>query len=200
MAKKRVVKTKQVEMKPVKIPPLMEAEGQFFQELVNASNQYTNLMKQESQYQFILKRLQTDRKKIQKGDIELPILMTLIPKVMSYWEHDKKKVLSIFDEQIKAYHANLLSLKGQMEHRYEDYTESGVRNREFLAARFKTAKAKSIVALRDVGEKEEEVLFEAEFADLIKNPKAQKQLKSAQKEAVKRNVARKKKCACECKR
>ena len=196
MAKKRVIKKKQVapvEMKPTKVSPLMESEGRLFQELVNASNHYTDLIKQEAQYKFIVKRLETDRKKIQTGEIKLPITMTLIPKLMSYQEHDKKKILTIFDEQIKAYSTNLLSLKGQIDHKYEDYMESAARNKEFLAIRFKNAKAKNIVPLRDIGEKDEAVLFEAEFADLIKNPEKQCQLKAAQKEAVKRNVARKKK-------
>lgn len=196
MARKRVVKKKQkapVETKPAKINPLMASEGQFFQELVNASNRYTDLMKQEAQYKFIIKRLETDRKKIQKEVIKLPITMTLIPKLMSYQEHDKKKVLAVFDEQIKSYNTNLLSLKGQMEHRYEDYLESAARNKEFLNIRFKNAKAKNIVPLRDIGEKDEEVLFEAQFSDLVKDSNKQCQLKEAKKEAIKRNVARKKK-------
>jgi len=196
MSKKRVVKKKQkapVEIKPVTVLPLMESEGKFFQELVNASNRYTGLLKQEAQYKFIVKKLETDRKKIQQGEIKLPMLMTLIPKLMSYYEHDKKKVLKIFDEQIAAYNANLLSLKGQIEHRYEDFMESAARNKEFLNIRFKDAKVKNIVPLRDIGEKDEEVLFEAEFGDLLKSADKQAKLKAAKKEAVKRNVARKKK-------
>jgi len=84
-----------------------------------------------------------------------------------------------------------LSLEGQLEHRYENYMESAARNKEFLNIRFKNAKAKNIVPLRDIGEKDEEVLFEAEFKDLLKNPEKQCQLKAAKKEAVKRNIARK---------
>jgi hypothetical protein len=196
MSRKRVVKKKQVaptEIKSEKVPPLMESEGRFFQELVNASNRYTNLLKQEAQYKFVAKKLETDRKKIQQGEIKLPILMTLIPKIMSYQESDKKKVLKIFDEQIAAYNTNILSLKGQLEHRYEDYMESAARNKEFLDIRFKSAKAKNIVSLRDVGEKDEEVLFQAQFNDLIKDADKQKELKIAHKEAVKKNVARKRK-------
>lgn len=194
MGRKRVVKQKKktpVEIKSVKVNPLMASEGQFFQELVNASNRYTDLIKQEAQYKFIVARLETDRKKIQKEEIKLPIMMTLIPKLMSYQEHDKKKVLAVFDEQIIAYNTNLISLKGQIEHRYEDYLESAARNKEFLNTRFKDAKAKNIVPLRDIGEKDEEVLFEAQFKDLVKDTKKQAELRAAKKEAVKRNTARK---------
>lgn len=202
MSKKRVVKKKQkapVEMKPTQIAPLMAQEGQFFQELVNASNRYTDLLKQKAQYEFIIKRLETDRKKVQQGGIKLPILMTLIPKLMSYMENDKKKVLKIFDDQIAAYNTNILSLKGQLEHRYEDYMESAARNKEFLNVRFRNVKAKNIVPLRDIGEKDEEVLFEAEFKDLLKNKDKQSEFKAAKKEAIKKNIARKKKTPCQCK-
>ena len=194
MARKRAAKKQKAPVvKPSRTLPLMEAEGRFFQELVDSSNQYTNLLKQESQYKFVLAKLNTDRKRIQDGDIEFPLLMTLIPKLISYWEHDKKKVLKIFDDQIKSYTANLWTLKGQIDSKYENYLESAARNKEFLNTRFQSAKPKNIVAVRDVGEKDEQVLFEAEFQDLIKDADKQEELKKAQKEAVKRNVARKKK-------
>ncbi len=196
MAKKRVIKKKQKvpeEAKPHKSPPLMDVEGQYFQELVNASNRYTNALKQKAQYEFIVKRLINDRKKIQQEEIKLPITITLIPNLMFYSEYDKKKVLKIFDEQIQSYNTNLASLEGQLEHRYEDYMESAVRNKEFINNRFKNAKAKSIVPLRDIGEKDEELLFEAEFSDLKKDSVKREEFKKANKEAIKRNVARKKK-------
>jgi len=196
MARKRAVKkqvTKVSEMKPVKIPPLLEAEGQFFQELVNSSNEYASLLKQEAQYKYIVGKLNTDRKKIQHGDIALPITLTLIPKLMSYPEHDKKKVLKIFDDQIKSYQTNLLTLKGQIDLKYDNFMESAARNKEFLNVRFKNIKPKQIVPLRDIGEKDEQVLYEAEFKDIIYNTEKQKKLREAQVEAVKRNVARKKK-------
>lgn len=188
---KKQQKQKAPEIGPKKKEPLMEGEGKFFQELVNASNRYTQLLKQKAQYEFIIKKLQEDRKKIQHGDIPLPMTMTLIPKLMSYQEYDKKKILKIFDDQIKSYDTNIKTLNGQIEHRYEDYMESAVRNREFLNVRFKDVKAKNIVPLRDIAEKDEEVLFEAEFSDLLKDEEKQKELKEAKKEAIKRNIARK---------
>ena len=196
MARKRVVKKKAkapVETAPKQIAPLMEAEGKFFQELVDSSNQLTNARKQESQYVFILEKLKGDRKKIQDGDIKLPMIMTLIPKLLSYNENDKKKILKIFDDQIKAYSANITTIKGQIALRYENYIESAVRNREFLNIRFKSAKVKHIVPLRDIGEKDEELLFEAEFSKLTKDKDLQKEFHKAEKKAISKNIARKKK-------
>lgn len=198
MARKKVIKKQKVsEVEPTRIMPLMAGEGRFFQELVDSSNQLSKLMEKESQYKFIVKKLLTDRKQIQDEDIALPVNLTLIPKLMSYPEHDKKKVLKIFDEQIKAYNINLATLKGQVNMKYENFIESGIRNREFLKLRFNSeVKTKSIVAMRKYGEKDEETLFEGEFKELLKDPKKQEELKKAHKEAVKRNVARKTKCQC----
>jgi len=199
-AKKEKKKTPEVK-EPTRINPLMAGEGRFFQELVDASNQYAKLLEKESQYKFIVKKLIADRKKIQDGDIALPVTLTLIPKLLSYPESDKKKVLKIFDEQIKAYNINLATLKGQIDARYENFIESGIRNREFLKLRFHSeVKTKSIVAMRKYGEKDEETLFNAEFKDLVNDPKKQQELKDAHKEAIKKNVARKTKSpACKCK-
>lgn len=196
MSKKRVVKKKQKVIEkamPHKSPPLMDVEGQYFQELVDASNRYTNAMKQKAQYEYIAKKLTDDRKKIQQGDIKLPITITLIPNLLFYQEHDKKKILKIFDEQIQSYNTNLANLEGTLEHRYEEYMESAARNKEFINTRFKNAAVKNVVPLRDIGEKDEELLFEAEFSDLKKDDKKLEEFKKAHKEAVKRNVARKKK-------
>jgi len=194
MAHKKTVKkdVKQEVKKQIKAP-LSQTEGQFFQELVNSSNAYAALLKQRDQYDYVIKRLQADRKKIQTGEIKLPVIMTIIPKVMSYMEDDKKKVLKLIDDQITTYTSMVKGLQGQIELRQEQFIESGVRNREFLASRFKEAKAKQIVPLRDVAKKDEETLFEADFKELLESESKKEEFHKAQKEAVKRNVARKKK-------
>jgi len=100
----------------------------------------------------------------------------------------------------KSYQKNILTLKGQIQQRYENYLESAVRNREFLNVRFQGVASKKIVPMRQYGEQEEEVLFESEFSDLIKDEGKQKELLAANKEAIRKNVARKKKSpACQCK-
>lgn len=186
---------KKKEDKKVKIPikpkakPLMQPEAQYFQELVDSSNKLTGLQKQVAQFEFIIGKLQENRNKIQKGDVKLPVVMVLIPKIMYYQEDDKKKILGFFDEQIKSYQTNIISIKNQMEHRQEEYEESAVRNREFLATRYGNLTAKHIVAARkEVAD--EENLFEAELSKLAENDEVMKEFKKAKKEAVKRNKAR----------
>lgn len=173
------------------IAPLMQNEAQYFQELVESSNQYSGLLKQKAQFEYIVKQLQDGRKKVQKGEITLPVNITVIPKVMSYAENDKKKVLKMFDEQIKVYQQNLNALSSQLTFAYENFTESGIRNKEYLARRFEKAKAKAIAPERTVI-KDEETLFEAELKDMMKNPEKLEAFKKAKREAIKRNTKRQK--------
>lgn len=177
-----------VEVKiPTQLPPLMQNEVQYFNELVEASNQYSGLLKQKAQYEYIVGQLQENRKKIQKDEVKLPINVTLIPKLMTYTESDKKKVLKMFDEQLKAYQQNLSALASQLTFAYENFTESGIRNKEFLTRRFEKVNVGKIVPDRKII-KDEEILFESEFTDMIKDPKIAKEFKEAKKEAIKKNA------------
>lgn len=175
-----------------KIPELSQQEALYFKELVDASNKYVATKKQKAQYEYTIKKLQETRNKIQSGEIPMPMTMTVIPNLLYQTITDKKEVLKLFDEQIKTYQTNIISLTGMIQHNYDEYMESATRNREFLNRRFATAKAKDIAPERKVIA-DEETLFEAEFNDLMKDPKKQAELKKANLEAVKRNLARKKK-------
>lgn len=189
---------------PKQLPPLMQPEADYFNELVTASNQYSDLLKQKAQYQFIVGQLTENRKKVQKDEIKLPVGIVLIPKVMTYQEDDKKKVLQMFDKHIKIFNTNLTTIESQLEFAYENFTESGIRNKELLMRRFEKTIVKNIASERTIV-KGEETLFEAELNDMvkvedgkvIKDEKKISELKDAVKEAVKRNE--KSKTACECK-
>ena len=191
MARKRNNGKTKADVTPQEIAPLMQSEAQYFQELVESSNQYSGLLKQKAQFEYIVKQLQAGRNKIQKGEIKLPVDITLIPKVMTYQENDKKKVLKMFDEQISVHQQNLKALMSQLTFAYENFTESGIRNKEYLTKRFEKVKVKAIVPERTV-HAEEDTLFEAELNDMIKNPKKLEEFKKAKKEAVRRNTKGKK--------
>lgn len=193
MGRKRANTTKDKKTAEIKVKPrlssLQKGEGQYFQELVNISNQYAELQTQEAQYKFIIGKLEENRKKIQNGKIELPVQMWLIPNVMSYPLSDKKEIFKFFDEQITGYKNSVKSLKGTIDHRYDEYAESAVRTREFMAKRFGSLKAGDIVPDRKtIGE--EENLFEAEFTELMKDPETMKEFKAAKAKAIKENTKR----------
>jgi len=169
-----------------RLMPLNTAEGQYFDELKSASNTYSEALSKQTQYKHILLQLTESRTKIQKGDIELPINLTLIPNIMSYPEGDKKVILKIFDETIKNYTKSLQAIDSKVNYFYEAFVESGIRNREYLARRFADVKAKQITPGR-VTIKDEKTLFEAEIDDLINDPKKKEEYKKVKKQAVEHN-------------
>ena len=187
-------KTKENVTAPSKLAPLMQAEAQYFNELVESSNAYSGLLTQKAQYEHIVKQLQEGRKKVQKDEIKLPVDIVLIPKVMTYQENDKKKVIEMFDMHIKVFQQKLNANLSQLNFAHENFAESGIRNKEFLARRFEKTIVKNIVPERKVSEGED-VLFEAEFADMMKDPKKVTEFKKAEQEAAKKNSKK----ACDCK-
>ena len=110
---------------------------------------------------------------------------------MTYQENDKKKVLKMFDEQISVHQQNLKALMSQLTFAYENFTESGIRNKEYLARRFVSAKVKNIVPDRTVIADEDE-LFSGELEEMLKDPKKVEEFKKAKKEAIRRNTKAKK--------
>lgn len=191
----------EVPVKP-KTAALVKAESGYFQELVDTSNRLTQLRQQKSQFEFVAKKLQQSRKKIQTGEIKLPVTLPLIPNVMNYSEYDKKTVLKFFDEQIATYQNNAKNLVGQIEHRYEEYEECAVRAREFMNKRFGHLVAAHIVPDRSAAAKEDETnIFEADFKKMMKknadgsanpeyDPDVKKKFDEAKKKAIKENTAR----------
>ena len=176
---------------PKKVMPLTKVEMQYFQELIDASQRYEAVMKQKAQYEFAIKRMEEDRKKIQTGELDGKFTITVIPKLLSREVKDKKEILELFDSQLKTYKDMVKALNGQLEHRYEEYVESGLRNKDFLTQKFGKLTVKHIAPDRRTAKKEEEVLFEAEFEKLLKDPEVQKEFKEAKEEAVKRNKEKK---------
>ena len=165
--------------------PLDKAESQYFNELVESSNRYSEMLGKQTQYKHIVQQLQASRDKIQKGKIEMPVSLTLIPNIMTYPEGDKKEVLKIFDETIKNYVQSLHALDAKVDYFYEAFVESGIRNKEYLARRFKDVIAKQITPQR-VAIKDETTLFEAEIDELL-DPKKKAEYKKAKATAIEHN-------------
>ncbi len=193
MARKRANSTKSKNeaqvTKKAATSPLAKIESQYFQELVDCSNRLAALQQQRSQFIFIIGKLNENRKKIQDKVVKPPFSLPLIPNVMNYLESDTKVVFKLFDEQITNYKNSLKSLKGQIQHRQEEYEESAVRTRDFLTKRYEHLTAKHIVPARKAVA-DEENLFEAEFKKLLDDPETMKEFKKAKQEAVKVNTKR----------
>ena len=183
--------------KEKKLTPLEQGEANYFQPLVQFSNTYGQLLKQSEQYHLVLSKLEERRTKIQKGDIKLPIMVQLTGNSF-YSEYDKKVVLEDIDKQIASIKESLKGIRGQLEHRKDDYVDSAIKVKKFLEARFEGQKQSSIGGERIKGnKKDEEKIFEADFAELMKevdgkpnpkfNPKTSENFEKAMQEAVKKN-------------
>ncbi len=187
------------EFKKDKVLPLNEREGQYFKALADASSRVANSMKQKAQFEFIIQQIEKTREKIVKGEISLPVHITLIPKLMTYEESDKKKVLKMFDEQLNAYKQSLLAVNGQISHQHEEYVEIGIRVRDFMIKKYGAAKAEQIAIdpAKRTPTDDEVVLFEGEFDQLMKekngkpnpnyDPKKAEEFEKAKKLAVETN-------------
>jgi hypothetical protein len=172
---------------------LYQNETIVFNELVELSNQYAKLKKQYDQYEFIRVNLIARRKKIQKGEIELPIQIQLTQD-MYYTEGDKKKILKLFDEQIKTITNSVAAVKQQVIVRRDMYIESGLRLLEFAQRRYGQYKPEEF-SPRGVGlnkdeqkitEKEYDELFKADVKDMEK-PEVKAAFEEAKKLAVAKN-------------
>lgn len=178
----------------VVLQPLASAEAQYFEELKMSSNQYAEAMSKRDQYKVIVQQLTESRKKIQDGDIKLPVNITLIPNVMTYPEMNKKEVLKIFDKTKQNYVKALGALESKVTYLGELFRESGIRNKEYFDRRFGGLQATNITSGR-VAIKDEKTIFEAEIDDLINDPKKKEQAKKDAKIAVKKAIEHNKKLA-----
>jgi len=192
MARKRANSKRETAAQGKAIPiimPLQQRETMYFSELVELSNLYAKLRKQHEQYVFVLGKLKEQRTDIQKGNIKLPILMPLGGKAF-YSETDKKKVLEEMDDQINSLKESIKGIKGQMDHRRDDYIEAGLRLKEFATTRFGVYKPKQIMADRKTAKAEENTIFEGEFDKIFgadAKPEVKKEYEAAVKTAVKAN-------------
>jgi len=174
--------------------PLYQNETIVFNELVELSNQYAKLKQQHDQYDFIRVNLISRRKKIQSGEIKLPIQIQLTQDTY-YSEGDKKKVLAIFDEQIKTITNSVTAVKQQVNVRRDMYVESGLRLLTFAEGRYGQYKMEEFRPRgatltedeKKLTEKEYDILFQADAKDM-KNPEIQKAFKEANKIASKKNT------------
>jgi len=205
-ANNKEVKTVQ-EFRKDAIMPLTEMEGGYFQALVNASNNCGKVLQNKAKTEWIIKQLEEKRDDIVKGNIPLPVSITLIPQLVSYPESDKVKILKIFDEQIQSYKQTLLAINGQMTHQHEEYVEIAVRVKDFMVKRYsgQTSKFVALDPNHRSPTTDEIKLFESDFDKLVKtkegkpnpnyDPKVVEEYTKAKETAIKMNAELRKKKA-----
>ena len=172
--------------------PLVKMEANMFQQLVQISNQYAKLRKQFEEYTTVVEKLKERRKKVQKGEIKLPILLPL-GRNQFYQEDDKKVILEKLDDEIKIISNALKGVSGQMGQHKDAYIEAGLQVLDFIDRRFGKCKPKNVYSKGCNPKKKEKVLFEGELDELLKDKDKQKEFKKAKAKAVKKNKEQAKK-------
>jgi len=182
--------------------PLQQNEAYLVQGWVDQSNIYGKLLKQFEQYEFALQNMTWKRKQIQKGEIivnkDNPVLIPLVGQSMCQVT-DKKQILKDLDEQIKSLTISRDGIKSQMIHRRDEYVESALRLLHFLKDRYGKYTTKTLDNKTGMGTgvrvktgqdkvtKEQEKIFEAEMADILKDAEKQAEFKEAVDKANKHN-------------
>lgn len=177
MAKKVVNKKTKTERT---IAPVNQQEAEMMKNVVEASNAYAQLLKQLADYELAIKQLTSHRTDIQKGIIPLPITID-IARGISYQEDDKKKILAIIDTQLKSMKESLFAIKGQVEYRKDYYTQAAIQLTQHLGLKYKKD-INEVLAPERSNKKKTDVIFEADFDELMKDEKLQKELEEATKE------------------
>lgn len=170
---------------PKPLPEIRTVSGRealYWKETQELSNTLAKLRQQRDNYQFILNQLTTKRNAIQKGDIK-PEVWKLLTPTSFYLVEDKKEILQELDTEITKYTTAVKGVQAQVR-QYEDaYKESGLRLEEFAKRKFGKYRVKTISNDRRITN-DEEVLFEADFDKLMKDPELQKQALAAEKTAI----------------
>ena len=185
MARKRSNKKETKKVDRTKVQPIMQQESQLFQGLLEGSKHYSELQKQYNKYKLIKDQIVKKRTAVQKGEISMPVLIGLSQNML-YEEKDKQVVLKNLDEQIRNIELSLQGINGQILQYRDMYIEIGLRTLDALDRKFGLYKIENTINdLRVQPTKDEKVIFEEEFDEVVKNPK---KFKEAKKKAVKLNA------------
>lgn len=179
-------KKEEVVIPTTKSKAINQVEVQLFQQLINISNQYGKLQKQRMEYEVVLKNLKDKRKKVQKGEIEMPIMFPL-GKRSFYPCSDKKEALKELDSEIKVVSNAVKGIEGQVQNGADEYIASAFRLIDFLQKKFGRFKPTNVYSKGCNPKKDEKVLFEKELDEIEKSEEAKEKLNKALKKAKEEN-------------
>lgn len=190
--RKRSNEKKEVATPPNKnAAPINQMEVQYFQQLINISNQYGKLKQQLNEYEVVLKSLKDKRKKVQKGEIEMPIMFPLGKK--SYYPcHDKKDALKELDGEIKVVANAVKGIKGQVDNGSDEYVAAAFRLMDLLDHKYSKFRPKNVYTKGCNPKGKEKVLFEEELDKIAASEESKEKMKKALEQAKKENEKMKK--------
>ena len=178
-AKRKCVVKPVVEKKPVQeivvkektiyeefpVTTLNQNDASLLKEIFELSNNVAALIKDYAEKVIIVKQMRLSAKSIL--DEKQP-LMIQVAKNLFKTEKDYKKLSKSIKDQANIVEKQLILVKGQIAHRYEDYVSALIRHNRYIETIVKDAELKSITGHRPDKEtkEEEKVLFKKEFDDM----------------------------------
>lgn len=179
------------------IEPINQQEAEtFLQQLVNVSNIFAKLRKQQREYTTIVEKLKENRIKVQKGLIKPPFLMPL-SKNRFYNSNSKKDMLDELDSEIKVLVNAIKAVDGQVKQYKDAYIGAGLAAIEFVTTRFGKFKPENVYHKSCQPSKKENIIFEGELDEILKNENGEKQkYYDARKQMKEHNTELKKKEEC----
>jgi len=166
------------------IPPFVSLDVGKLKEMVDLSNTYASLLQQYATEEYKLQIVQTTTKKIESKEIKPPFLVP-IPGNIFIPETNMKNVLKSLKHQELLISTKIAGVRGQLEHRYDEFVETMLRFKEFLSAKLGDKQISKFTQHRTGGKQRdgEQVLFEKEFDKMTE--KDGKELEELLKKATK---------------
>lgn len=171
------------------LTPVTQNEANLFQGLIQISNNYGKLKKQQAEYDMVLRSLKDKRKAVTKGEIELPIMMPF-GKNKFYQCNDIKYVLKEIDSEIGILSNASKGIEGQVTQHKDAFVEQGLAIADYAANKFGKYKPENVYSKGCNPKKDETILFEGEMEDMLKNKHTKAEFQKAVAKANKLNKSK----------
>lgn len=173
-----------------KLTPVTQMEANMFQNLIQISNQYGKLKQQKSEFELVLEQLEEKKRDIVSGKIEMPIMVAL-GKNKFYQVTDKKEVLEDLENEITVVKNALNGISGQLFQHRDAFIEAGLAIKQYTDSKFSPFKPQTPYSKGCSPKKDEEVLFEGELDELLKDESKRKDFDAAIEKAKVKNEKQK---------
>lgn len=181
----------QAPLRKYKIKPISQYHANLMQDIVKLSNKFAQTVKQQSDREVTIRRMEIVVKKLESGETKPPILMKesenlFLPR------YDIKQIIKEYKHDMKLIKESLVIIEGQTSHWYDEFRDALVRLKQMLETFIpEDMTAKNVTGVRQAlsneGAKDEEKAFDVEFEKKIED------LTTGDKKKIKKAMAQNKK-------
>lgn len=168
-----------------KIKPISQYHANLMQDIVKLSNKFSQTVKQQSDREVTIQRMEMFVKKLENGDVKPPVMMKESENIFVA-RNDIKGIIKEYKHDKELIKDSLTIIEGQTSHWYDEYRDAIVRLYSSLGAFLgEDAKAKNVTGQRQSmsveSKKEEEDIFTKEFEKKVEDltPDDKEKIKNA---------------------